>query len=63
MSYTGVPDLFDEDGKIKTEKLPTSQTATVTKESVEAVLTGEIDSHSHASSGGLTQAQILTRQL
>lgn len=38
--------------------------ATVTKEAVEAVLTGEVDSHSHAGgSGGLTQAQILTRQL
>lgn len=37
--------------------------ATVTKSAVEAVLTGAITSHSHASSGGLTQSQILTRQL
>lgn len=37
--------------------------ATVTKSAVESVLTGEISSHSHANSGGLTQAQILTRQL
>jgi hypothetical protein len=37
--------------------------ASVTKSNVEAVLTGEISTHSHASSGGLTQAQILTRQL
>lgn len=36
----------------------------VSKESIEAVLTGEIDSHSHPNSGeGLTQSQILTRQL
>jgi hypothetical protein len=34
--------------------------ATVTQQAVEAVLTGEISSHSHAGgSGGLTQAQIL----
>jgi hypothetical protein len=38
--------------------------ALVTKENVEAVLTGEISSHTHAGAGGgLTQAQILTRQL
>ena len=37
--------------------------ATVTRSAVESVLTGEISSHSHASSGGMTQAQILTRQL
>ena len=37
--------------------------ATITKEAVEEVLTGEISSHTHASSGGLTQAQILTRML
>ena len=38
--------------------------ASVTKEAVESVLTGEIASHSHAGgSGGLTQSQILTRQL
>lgn len=42
---------------------PPGSDATVTKEAVEEVLTGEISSHSHASSGGLTQAQILTRQL
>ena len=35
--------------------------ATVTKVAVEAVLTGEISTHSHA--GGMTQAQILIRQL
>lgn len=32
--------------------------ATVTKIAVETVLTGEISSHSHASSGGLSQQQI-----
>ena len=38
--------------------------ATITKESVEAVLTGEVSTHSHqGGTGGLTQAQILTRQL
>jgi len=38
--------------------------ATVTKQAVESVLTGEISTHSHAGgSGGLTQSQILTRQL
>lgn len=37
--------------------------ASVTKSNVESVLTGEITTHSHPSSGGLTQAQILTRQL
>lgn len=31
--------------------------ATVTKSAVEAVLTGEISSHTHAGGGGLTQAQ------
>jgi FkbM family methyltransferase len=36
--------------------------ATVTKIAVEAVLTGQIDTHSHEG-GGLTQSQILTRQL
>jgi DNA recombination-dependent growth factor C len=36
--------------------------ATVTKAAVEAVLTGEISTHTHAG-GGLTQSQILTRQL
>jgi hypothetical protein len=36
--------------------------ATVTKEAVESVLTGTISSHSHEG-GGLTQAQILTRQI
>jgi hypothetical protein len=35
----------------------------ITKEEIEAKLTGELTSHSHTSSGGLTQAQILTRQL
>lgn len=35
----------------------------ITKEEIEAKLTGELTSHTHASSGGLTQAQILTRQL
>lgn len=33
----------------------------ITKESVEEVLTGEISSHTHAGSGGLTQAQIRRR--
>ena len=42
---------------------PAGSDATVTKSAVESVLTGEISSHSHASSGGMTQAQILTRQL
>lgn len=42
---------------------PAGSDATVTKLAVESVLTGEISSHSHASSGGMTQAQILTRQL
>lgn len=42
---------------------PSGSDATVTKSAVESVLTGEISSHSHASSGGMTQAQILTRQL
>lgn len=38
--------------------------ATITKSAVESVLTGQINTHSHAGgSGGLTQAQILTRQL
>lgn len=37
--------------------------ADITKEEIEAKLTGELTSHTHASSGGLTQAQILTRQL
>lgn len=36
--------------------------ATVTKEAVESVLTGVISTHSHEG-GGLTQAQILTRQI
>lgn len=31
--------------------------ASVTKSAVEAVLTGEISSHTHAGGGGLTQAQ------
>jgi len=35
----------------------------ITKEEIEAKLTGPITTHSHTSSGGLTQAQILTRQL
>lgn len=35
----------------------------ITKEEIEAKLVGEITSHSHASSGGLTQAQILTVNL
>lgn len=35
----------------------------ITKEEIEAKLTGTISTHSHTSSGGLTQAQILTRQL
>ena len=42
---------------------PAGSDATVTRSAVESVLTGEISSHSHASSGGMTQAQILTRQL
>jgi|WetSurMetagenome_2_1015567.scaffolds.fasta_scaffold00157_42 hypothetical protein len=33
--------------------------ATVTKPAVESVLTGEISTHTHVSSGGLTQQQIL----
>ena len=33
------------------------------KENVEAVLTGEISSHSHAGGSGLTQAQALTMGL
>lgn len=37
--------------------------ASVTKESIEAVLTGEISTHSHAGGGGLTQSQILARNL
>ena len=41
---------------------PAGSDATVTKTAVESVLTGEISTHTHAS-GGLTQAQILTRQL
>lgn len=36
--------------------------ASVTKENVEAVLTGEISSHSHAATG-LTQPQVLARSL
>jgi hypothetical protein len=32
--------------------------ATVTQQAVEAVLTGEISSHSHSGGSGLTQAQI-----
>ena len=36
--------------------------ASVTKENVEAVLTGEIDSHSHAATG-LTQPQAMARSL
>ena len=34
----------------------------ITKEEIEAKLTGELTSHSHAG-GGLTQSQILTRML
>ncbi len=34
----------------------------ITKEEIEAKLTGEVTSHSHAG-GGLTQSQILTRML
>lgn len=50
----GIPGIDGEDGS----------DATVTKSAVESVLTGEISSHSHAGGlGGLTQAQILTRQL
>lgn len=69
--YTPIKDVDYFDG-VKGDKgdrgdqgiqgLPGSD-ATVTKSAVESVLTGEISSHTHASSGGLTQAQILTRQL
>jgi len=52
---------LDNDNKIHTRYLPVI-TATVTKQSIEDVLTGEISSHSHAGSG-LSQAQILTRNL
>jgi len=34
----------------------------ILKSEIEAVLTGEISSHSHAGGGGLTQSQILARQ-
>ena len=37
---------------------PAGSDATVTKSAVEAVLTGEITTHTHANSGGLTQQQI-----
>ncbi len=33
----------------------------ITKAEIEAKLTGEISSHSHAGGGGLTHAQVLTR--
>ncbi len=56
-------DYFDGDNGLPGPQGPPGSDATVTKEAVEEVLTGEISSHSHASSGGLTQAQILTRQL
>ncbi|GJQ44059.1 MAG: hypothetical protein JETCAE03_35570 [Ignavibacteriaceae bacterium] len=35
----------------------------ITKEEIEAKLTGEISSHTHAGSGGLTQPQIMARTL
>ncbi len=41
---------------------PAGSDATVTKAAVESVLTGEISTHTHAREG-LTQSQILTRQL
>jgi len=97
MAYPGQVDLFNENGKLRDEFLPTTigtgddglsayelalqegfsgtlqqwldslhgrdgmdgSDATVTQQAVEAVLTGEISSHSHAGGGGgLTQAQI-----
>jgi hypothetical protein len=42
---------------------PAGSDATVTKGAVEAVLTGEISTHSHAGGGGLSHSQILTRTL
>lgn len=38
---------------------PPGSDASVTKANIEAALTGEITSHTHPSSGGLTQAQIM----
>lgn len=63
--YTPVKgvDYFDGEKGDKGDPGDPGSDATVTKSAVEAVLTGEIISHSHASSGGLSQAQILTRQL
>ena len=58
-------DYFDGDKGDKGDKGDQGEPgsdATVTKSAVESVLTGEISSHTHAG-GGLTQAQILTRQL
>lgn len=54
--FDGLPGADGEQG-------PPGSDATVTKEAVETVLTGEISSHTHSSGGGLTQSQILTRQL
>lgn len=59
--YTPVKGIDYFDGS-KGDKGDPGSDATVTKSSVEAVLTGEITTHSHPGSG-LSQAQILTRQL
>jgi len=97
MAYAGHTDLFNENGKLRDDFLPTTtigtgedglsayelavqegysgtleqwllslhgrdgidgSDATVTQEAVEAVLTGEISSHTHTGGSGLTQAQI-----
>lgn len=60
---TGAPGYTPIKGIDYFDGLPGSD-ATVTKSAVESVLTGEISSHTHAGGGGgLTQSQILTRQL
>ena len=60
--YTPIKGVDYFDG-VKGDKGDPGSDATVTKQAVESVLIGEISSHSHASSGGLSQAQILARQL
>ena len=52
---------LDETGKVPAAQLPE---ITITKEGIEAVLTGEITSHTHpGGGGGLSSPQVLARSL